>query len=47
MLVIGLYGILWGKSKETKMAVTNVESQNDEGSLEKVQITEETDLGHR
>lgn len=34
LLVIGLYGILWVKSREGKMAATNVEAQNDEGKME-------------
>lgn len=48
LLVIGLYGILWGKSNEVKRAAANLEAQNEEvkmeGSVGKLQTTEETEL---
>ncbi|KAG6435847.1 hypothetical protein SASPL_100726 [Salvia splendens] len=34
LLVIGLYGILWGKSKETEIAVTNQNEEAEETDLE-------------
>ncbi|KAI3464684.1 hypothetical protein Pfo_021347 [Paulownia fortunei] len=48
MLVIGLYGILWGKSKEGKTEASNVQAENKEGKVEgseqKLQKKEETEL---
>lgn len=45
LLIIGLYGILWGKSNEVKRAATNLEAQNEEVKMEgKLQASEETEM---
>lgn len=31
MIVVGLYGVLWGKNREIEVIVHNIEDQDEEG----------------